>query len=259
MRLAARIAMLLLYLFLLAPIFIVVLSSFSNDAYLAFPPQHWGFGAWLGMFGNAGFRYGLEVSLVLGAIVTVISLILGTAAAWALARSALPGGGLLLSLFTAPLLMPTIVLGLALLLVFAEAGLLGTLSGLVLAHSLIAMPFVVRLMLTAIRSVPADLEEAAATLGAAPIRVFFRVSLPSIRAAIAAAAALAFLASFDEVVMTLFVIGPRLTTLPVQVFQYVQYRADPQVSALSVALIAIALALIVVIDRSVGFLRTVSR
>jgi putative spermidine/putrescine transport system permease protein len=259
MKSPMRILVLALYLFLLAPIIVVFLSSFSNDAYLAFPPHRWGFGAYLGMLQNAGFRSGLEVSLILGAIVTLLSLLLGTAAAWALARSRIPAAGALLAFFTAPLLMPTIVLGLALLLVFSQLNLLGTLSGLVFAHTLVAMPFVVRLMLTAIRTVPPALEEAAATLGAPPATVFRRISLPLIHPALVAAAALAFLASFDEVVITLFVIGPRMTTLPVQVFQYVQYRADPQVSALSVALIAVTLALVLVIDRSTGLMRTVSR
>jgi putative spermidine/putrescine transport system permease protein len=259
MKPLARAAVVLLYLFLLAPMIVVVLSSFSNDAYLAFPPRHWGFAAYGGLLRNEGFQSGLEVSLVLGGIVTAVTLLIGTAAAWALARTSVPGRGSLLAFFTAPLLMPTIVLGLALLLVFAQLGLLGTLPGLVFGHSLVALPYVVRLMLTAIRGVPASVEEAAATLGAPPAAVFRRVTLPLIRPALLAAAALAFLASFDEVVITLFVIGPRLTTLPIQIFHYVQYRADPQVSALSVVLIAVTILLIVVIDRSTGFMRTVSR
>jgi putative spermidine/putrescine transport system permease protein len=258
MNLPTRAIVVLLYAFLLAPIAMVVLTSFSNDAYLAFPPHHWGFGGYAALLRNAAFQSGLETSLILGCAVTLLTLAVGTAASYALARLRFPGQGALLALFTAPLLLPTIVLGLALLLVFSQLGLLATFPGLILGHSLVAMPYVVRLMLTAIRGVPSAVEEAAATLGAAPAVVFYRVTLPLMRPALIAAAALAFLASFDEVVISLFLVGPRLTTLPIAIFRYVQYHADPQVSALSVVLIAITVALIGVVERSNGFMRAVS-
>lgn len=258
MILAAGAIVVLLYAFLLAPIAMVVLTSFSNDAYLAFPPHQWGFGGYAALLRNAGFQSGLATSLILGCAVTLLTLAAGTAASYALARMRFPGQGALLALFTAPLLLPTIVLGLALLLVFSQLGLLATFPGLILGHSLVAMPYVVRLMLTAIGGVPSAVEEAAATLGAAPAVVFYRVTLPLMRPALIAAAALAFLASFDEVVISLFLVGPRLTTLPIAIFRYVQYHADPQVSALSVVLIAITVALIGVVERSNGFMRAVA-
>jgi putative spermidine/putrescine transport system permease protein len=248
-----------LYVFLLAPIAIVVLTSFSNDAYLAFPPAHWGLGGYVTLFRNETFRAGLETSLALGIVVTLLTLAIGTAASFAIARFRFPGSGALLGLFTAPLLLPTIVLGLALLLVFAQLGLLATFTGLVIGHAIVAIPYVVRLMLTAINNVPAPLEEAAATLGANPIRVFWRVTLPLMRPALLAAAALAFLASFDEVTVSLFLVGPRLTTLPIAVFRYVQSHADPQISALSVLLIVLTIAVILLIERSLGLMRTIAR
>jgi putative spermidine/putrescine transport system permease protein len=135
---------------------------------------------------------------------------------------------LLLALFTAPLLVPAIILGLGLLLVFARLGLLATFPGLILGHLLMAQPFVIRIVLTAVRGIPPTLEEAAATLGAPPWRVFCRVTLPLMLPGMVAAAALAFLASFDEVVVSLFLVGPRMTTLPIEIYQAVQYRADPK-------------------------------
>ncbi|MGH7070845.1 MAG: ABC transporter permease [Acetobacteraceae bacterium] len=249
----------LLYVFLLAPIVMIALTSFSNDAYLAFPPEHWGFGGYAALLKNTAFQSGLETSLILGCAVTALTLAAGTAASYALARLRFPGQGALLALFTAPLLLPTIVIGLALLLVFSQLGLLATFPGLILGHSLVAIPYVVRLMLTATGATASSAEEAAATLGASPAIVFYRITLPLMRPALVAAAALAFLASFDEVVISLFLVGPRLTTLPVAIFRYVQYHADPQVSALSVVLIAITIALIGVIERSSGLMRAVSR
>lgn len=259
MKFAARLVIVLLYMFLLAPIAIVALTSFSNDAYLAFPPAHWGLGGYLALLHNTGFRAGLETSVLLGAAVTALTLALGTAAAFAIARFRFLGAGALLAFFTAPLLLPTIVLGLALLLVFAQIGLLATFTGLTLGHAVVAIPYVIRLMLTALSALPPSLEEAAATLGATPLRVFWRVTLPLMRPALLAAAALAFLASFDEVTITLFLVGPRLTTLPVEVFRYVQNHADPQVSALSVVLIVLTVGVIVLVERSLGLMRAVSR
>jgi putative spermidine/putrescine transport system permease protein len=254
-----RAIVVLLYAFLLAPLVVVLLTSFSNDGFLAFPPRHWGIAGYRALLENAPFQAGLQRSLVLAATVTLATLLIGTASAFAIARYSFRGRGALLAIFTAPLLMPTIVLALALLLVFARIGLLATFPGLVLGHCLVALPYVIRIVLTALRGIPPALEDAAATLGARPFQVFRRVTLPLMRPGLIAAAALAFLASFDEVVISLFLIGPRVTTLPIEVFHYVEYRADPQVSALSVVLIAFTVLLIVVIERSLGVMRALGR
>jgi len=124
---------------------------------------------------------------------------------------------------------------------------------------LVALPFVVRIVLTAIRGIPAAVEEAAATLGATPFRIFYRIILPLMIPGLIAAGALAFLASFDEVVISLFLVGPRITTLPIAIFRYLDYRADPQISALSVVLIAFTLLIVVVIERTVGFAKAIGK
>jgi len=248
-----------LFCFLLAPLFVVLLTSFSNDAFLAFPPREWGLHAYRALWANQAFREGFGVSVALAGTATLISLGAGTAASYAIARSRLPGREALLALFTAPLLLPGIILGLGLLLVFAQFGLLATWTGLVIGHCLVTLPYVVRVVLTALRGIDATLEEAAAVLGAAPWRVFRRVTLPMMLPGMTAAAALSFLASFDEVVITLFLVGPRLTTLPIEVWHTIEYRADPQISALSVALIALTAALVVVVERSLGVLRAMGR
>jgi putative spermidine/putrescine transport system permease protein len=254
-----RALVVLLYAFLLAPLAVVLLTSFSNDGFLAFPPRHWGIAGYRALLDNAPFQAGLQRSLVLAVTVTLATLLIGTASAFAIARYSFRGRGVLLAVFTAPLLMPTIVLALALLLVFARIGLLATFPGLALGHCLVALPYVIRIVLTALRGIPATLEDAAATLGARPFQVFRRITLPLMRPGLIAAAALAFLTSFDEVIISLFLVGPRVTTLPIEVFHYVEYRADPQVSALSVVLIGFTVALIVVIERSIGVMRALGR
>jgi putative spermidine/putrescine transport system permease protein len=248
-----------LLLFLLAPLIVVLLTSFSNDAYLAFPPVHWGFGGYRALLANAAFRRGFGVSVTLASLVTAISLCCGTAAAYAIARFPFPGRGALLTVFTAPLLLPGIILGLGLLLVFARLGWLATWPGLTIAHCLVTLPYAIRVVLTALRGIDATLEEAAGTLGAPPWRVFRRVTLPLMLPGMIAAAALSFLASFDEVVISLFLVGPRLTTLPIEVFHAIEYQADPQISALSVVLITLTAGLVIVVERSLGLVRAFAR
>lgn len=248
-----------LLLFLLAPLIVVLLTSFSNDAFLAFPPEQWGFAGYRALAANAAFRRGLGVSVTLASLVTAISLACGTAAAYAIARYAFPGRTALLTLFTAPLLLPGIILGLGLLLVFARLGWLATWPGLAIGHSLVTLPYSIRVVLTALRGIDATLEEAAAMLGAPPWRVFLRVTLPLMLPGMIAASALSFLASFDEVVISLFLVGPRLTTLPIEVFHAIEYHADPQISALSVVLIALTAGLVLVVERSLGLVRAFTR
>lgn len=257
MMLRALVAAMLL--FLLAPLIVVALTSFSNDAILTFPPAHWGFGAYRSLLDNEAFARGLVVSLWLGATATALSLAAGTAAALALSRRRFAGRDAIVAFFTAPLLLPAIILGLGLLLVFAQLGLLATFPGLLLGHCLVTLPYVVRVVLTALGGIPEVLGEAASVLGATPVRVFFRITLPMMLPGMVAAAALAFLASFDEVVISLFLVGPRITTLPIEVFHAIQYRAGPEVSALSVVLIALTATLVIVVERSLGFLRAIGR
>ena len=246
-----------LYLFLLAPILIVVPLSFSNDSFMTFPPESWGV-RWYGeMIRNADMMRAFRVSLILAAIVTVLSLAAGVPAAYALKRLEFRGREALTSLFTAPLLLPTIVLGLAIMLVFVRWKLLGPYTGRTLAHLVVTTPYTVRIMMTAFSTLPPSVEEAATMLGASPLTVFRRVTLPLMLPGFVASAALSFLISFDEVVISLFVTGPRLRTLPVQIFDYVESRTDPLAAAISVTLIVATLAIIILIERTLGLSRTI--
>ncbi|MDT8265211.1 ABC transporter permease subunit, partial [Roseomonas sp. DSM 102946] len=124
---------------------------------------------------------------------------------------------------------------------------------------LVAIPFAVRIMVQAFAAVPRDVEEAAWTLGATPLRAALRITLPIATPGAVAAGALAFLVSFDETVISLFLAGPRLTTLPVAMFQYTESRSDPLVAALAMALIVVALAVVLLVERLVGFQRALAK
>lgn len=254
-----RLLVLALYLFLLAPILVVVPLSFSNDAFMTFPPESWG-GRWYAeLFKHEGMITAFWVSIRVACCVTVLSLCAGVPAAYALRRFEFAGRDSLMALFTAPLLLPTIVLGLAVLLVFVRLQLLGTITGLIIAHLVITTPYVIRIMNTSLAALPDFVEEAATMLGASPWRVFRHVTLPLMAPGLIASSALAFLLSFDEVVLSLFVTGPGLITLPVAIFNYVEVKMDPMIAAASVMLIAVTLLLILLVERSLGLSRAISK
>lgn len=240
------------FVFLLAPVLIVLPLSFSGDPYLAFPPGSWSTRWYGAIFANAKMIDAFFVSLALAGAVTVISLAVALPAAYALVRLRPAGHEALFSLFTAPLLLPTIVLGLAILIIFGGLGLLGTWRGLLLAHLVVTTPYALRVLATSLQNLSLDVEHAAATLGARPLTVFRRITLPLMLPGVAATAALCFLVSFDEVVLSLFLTGPKISTLPVEMFHHVETRADPLVAALSVLLVAFTLLIVVVVDRSIG-------
>jgi putative spermidine/putrescine transport system permease protein len=251
-----RILVAVLFLFLLAPVLLVFPVSFSGDEVLSFPPDSWSLRWYENLLGHDRMLAAFGTSLLLGVVVTALSLAIAIPAAYAIVRLRVRGSEFLFNLFTAPLLLPTIVLGLAILIVFASAGLLATMQGLVAAHLVVTLPYALRILAVSLSNMDLACEEAAATLGGTPFTVFRRVTLPMMRPGIVAATALCFLVSFDEVVITLFLTGPRISTLPVELFHHVENRADPLVASVSVLLILLTLAVVLIVDRSVGLSRT---
>lgn len=249
----------LIFLFLLAPVLLVFPVSFSGDNFISFPPSSWSLRWYRALPHNHVLIGALWTSLALAVTVTVLSLAIAIPAAYAIARMKFFGRDVLFALFTAPLLLPSIVLGLAILIVFVGIGLISTFRGLVLAHLVVTLPYALRVLATALTTLPHDVEEAAASLGAGPLTVFRRVTLPLMAPGIVAAAALSFLVSFDEVVISLFVVGPRITTLPVELYRYVDTRSDPLVAAASVFLILGTIAIVLLVERTMGLNRAVGR
>jgi putative spermidine/putrescine transport system permease protein len=247
------------YALLLAPVLVVAVISFSAGNFLTFPPPGFSTRWYEALFAQADLMVALRNSTILALIVAAIALLAGLPAAYAIARLRFPGREAIAGLIAAPLLLPTLVLGLALLLALQPLKLAATWPGLVLAHSMVALPFAVRIMTTAFAAVPREVEEAAWTLGATPLRAGLRIMLPIAAPGAFAAGALCFLVSFDETVISLFLVGPRLTTLPVEMFRYAESRTDPLVAALAMTLIIIALAIVLLVERLVGFQRTLGR
>jgi len=247
------------YALLLAPAVLVAVISFSAGDFLTFPPPGFSTRWYVTLLSSTELMAALRNSLVLAAIVSAIALLAGAPAAYAIARLSFPGRDAIAGFLAAPLLLPSLVLGLALLLALQPLKLAATWPGLVLAHAMIAVPFAVRIMATAFAAVPRDLEEAAWTLGATRLRAALRITLPLAAPGAVAAGALCFLVSFDETVISLFLVGPRLTTLPVEMFRYAETRTDPLVAALAMTLILVALAVVLLVERLVGFSRALGK
>ncbi len=247
-----RVTVSILFLFLLAPVLLVFPISFSGDQVLAFPPSSWSLRWYESLLENKVMMSAFLTSLGLATVVTILSLIIAIPASYAIVRLKVTGSEFLFNLFTAPLLLPTIVLGLAILIIFASIGFLATFTGLVIGHLVITLPYALRVLSVSLGNLNLACEEAASSLGAKPLVIFRRVTLPMMAPGIVAATALCFLVSFDEVVITLFLTGPRMTTLPVELFHHVESQADPLVASVSVLLILMTLGVVMIVDRTMG-------
>lgn len=241
-----------IYLFLLAPIIAVFFISFNGSSSLSIDLGAPSF-QWYGeMIRNQAFVEAARVSFITAVVEAVVVIALGVPIALAIARYEFRGRTAISGLFLSPLLVPTIVLGLGLLLVFQPIGLAGTYLGIVVAHFGITIPYLIRTTLMSLTTSDVSCEEAAKVHGADSFTTFRRVTLPIISPGLIAGGVMAFIISFDEAVISLFIAGSGRTTLPVEMFRYLQYRADPGIAALSVILIAISVVIVIVVERAMG-------
>lgn len=249
---AFRVLVALMYLFLLAPLIIVVVISFSSNQYISFPPQ--GFTLhWYEMLPTkTQFMTGLQTSLITASIATVIVLAIGVPAALAINRFEFKGKSAIEAFFLSPLLVPSIVIALGLVLLLGPMGLTNTYFSIILGHIGITIPYLMRTTLMSLATSDTSCEEAARVLGASGFTVFRRVTLPIIAPGVISGAVLAFIVSFDETVISLFVAESGKPTLPVQVMRYVENSADAVVAALSVILILFSVLVVFIVERLTG-------
>jgi putative spermidine/putrescine transport system permease protein len=241
--------------FLLAPILIVCAVAFTPEGYLSLPTNGVSLRWFYAIGDNPEFVRAFRDSLVLGALSSTVAVAFSIPAALAIARHQFPGREVMTALFLSPLMVPHIVLGIAFLRFFTQIGLGGTFTGLVLSHVVIIIPFALRLILASSTGMDRSIENAAASLGASSFTTFRRVTLPLILPGVASGWVLAFINSFDEVTMTVFIASPETTTLPVRLFLYIQDNIDPLVAAVSAALIFMTVAAMLVLDRLYGLER----
>jgi putative spermidine/putrescine transport system permease protein len=256
-RTAERIAVLVLVacgiILIAVPLILTLYLSVFDEKLILFPPRGYTLDWYPAILPNFGSA--ILTSLELGVASVIGSLLLGVPAGIGLARHRFRGRGIIATLLLAPLTVPGIALGLAiyvaLIAVDEQLGsaVTGSMIGLVLAHIMITTPWVVRLCLASLTNHDRAAEEAAASLGANPLTVIWRVTLPAMRAGIIAAALFAFVISFENLELALFLTSPGVTTLPVAVLQYLEYHIDPLVSAVAVAQIVAVAVLLLILDR----------
>jgi len=238
--------------FILAPIVIVCAVAFTPEGYLSLPTNGFSLRWFRAIADYPEFVRAFCDSLLLAALSSTIAVLLSVPAALAIARFRFSGREAVLALFMSPLMIPPVVLGIAFLRFFTLIGLSGTFLGLVLSHIVIVMPFALRLVLAASTGLDRAIEHAAVSLGASPFTMFRRVTLPLILPGIVSGWVLAFITSFDEVTMTVFIASPSTTTLPVRMFLYIQDNIDPLVTSVSALLIFLTAIVMIALDRLYG-------
>lgn len=247
----------LVFCYLMLPVVVIALASFSRTSYLTVPPKGVTLRWFAAILADPEYLHAIAFSVVLALVATAGSLVAGLAASYALIRRRVPGGALVSALLNAPLVFPGVVVGVALLQFYALVRLNGTLFGLAVAHMVITVPYVVRAVTASLHGIDPELENAARVLGASGPVAFFTVTLPLIRPGVAAGALFSFIVSFDNVPVSIFLLGAGQMTLPVKIFTAIEYGVDPSIAAISTMLIALTGLGLGLAERWIGFHRFV--
>jgi putative spermidine/putrescine transport system permease protein len=239
--------------FLSLPIVVAVGVAFGSDKIARFPPAALSV-RWFGVaLANPVFLAALRNSLILAALTTLLTIVVGLPAAMALVHRRLRGQSALETFLLSPLSLPGVLFGVAMLFFLGASGFGLTWWGLLVAHVVIAVPYVLRTTLAVYRGLDRGLEETAGVLGATPAQTFWHVTLPLLRPGLVAGGLFAFLTSFDNVPVSIFLTTARTTTLPVTIMSYlVNQDFDPIVGAISAVQVALVLGLLVLLDRVYG-------
>jgi ABC-type spermidine/putrescine transport system permease subunit II len=227
--------------FLLLPVAAVVPMSFNDLGVFEVIPANPSLAQYRKLFASPDWMEVMWRSMQIALLVTVMATTVGILAAAAVARLRPRSRAAVEAVFLAPQIVPSVVIAASAYYLFARLGLVGTMTGIVIMHTVIAMPFVVILMGSRLQSLSPDLAQASASLGAGPIRTFIRVIVPQVGTAIAGSALLAFHASFDEVVLALFLSGARNKTLPVKLWDAILFEVSPILPAISTLVMLIPL------------------
>jgi putative spermidine/putrescine transport system permease protein len=242
----------LVYVFLMGPLVIVIGAALSDTTYLTFPPQGLTLRWFERIFEMAAFRRTMVTSLQIALLATAIALMIGIPAAYSLARYRIVLPAWLSTLFVLPVLVPEIVIGFSLLRSVAVGQGWAIWPTLLVGHTLIVLPYCIRVVSAALASFDFAIEEAAVSLGCPRWRAFFTVVLPNITGGVIAAFILAFITSVNDVSVSLFLTGPGVSTLPIQILAHVEQFFDPVIASVSVLLMGMTVAVMIVVERTLG-------
>jgi len=251
------------YLFMLCPLIFIVWLSFFQDAILYFPPTGHTLTWYHKAVTDSAFASGFVTSLQVATLASMIGVALGVMAALGIKRYQFPGNAPVNTLLLSPLLIPGIVAGMAIYLAYLQLenvldrDIVGTYGGLTIAHICLTIPWTVRLVSASMDGLDPSIEEAARNLGANGTSAFLRVTLPMLRPAIVASALFSFVVSFENLELSLSLVGPGRTTLPIAIMQYLEFNLDPTVAAVSAIQIFLLGVIMLVTDRFVKLGRAI--
>ncbi|WP_430516710.1 ABC transporter permease [Bradyrhizobium yuanmingense] len=235
-------------LFLIAPILVVIPLSFNSVPFFTYPMPGLSLRWYQEFFLTANWQDALHNSMFIAVLVTLLSTVLGTLAALGLSRSNFPCRAAVMSLLISPMIVPVVITAVAVYFFYADIGLLNSYTGLILAHTIGATPFVVIAVTATLAGFDHSLTRAAAGLGAPPITVFLKIILPLILPGMVSGALFAFLASFDEVVIALFVASPGQRTLPMVMFSGLREQYSPTIIAAATVLMLFSVAVLTTVE-----------
>lgn len=233
-------------LFLLLPLLLIIALSFGSSQWLQFPPPSWTLEWYRQLLSDPDWLASFWASLKVAVAVTILSVLLGLGASFALVRGRFRGRELLRAFFLTPMVLPVIVLAVALYAVFLRLHLNGTLAGFIIAHLVLALPFSIIAISNSLERFDKSIEDAAVLCGASMLEARLRITFPMIRLGIMGAAIFSFLASWDEVVVAIFMASPELQTLPVRIWGVLQQELSPIIAAVSSLLIGLTTALMLI-------------
>jgi putative spermidine/putrescine transport system permease protein len=246
--------------FALLPILVSIVLSFDGRTFIGpFPPQSLSLRWYEEFLNDSYYHEGLKTSLLVSGVATLVSTVAGVAAAVALDRFDFPGRQVLQALLVSPLVIPTVVIGFAMLMFASRIGIIDGLPRLIMGHIIITLPYVVRTTLASLVGIRPSLFEAALSLGATPAQALLKVTLPLAKTGIVAGAIFAFVMSFDEVAVSLFLSDPFTYTLPVALLAQMRADLNLTVAAVSVIFLVFTLLLIWLLDRVIGLDRLVGQ
>ena len=247
-----KIFSMLVFFFLFFPLLIIVVTAFGGESTITFPIQSVSL-KWFGnVFQSETFMSSFWMSFKLALLATLLALLIGVPAAYALARSSIRGKGILKNFFLSPTIIPGIVLGFAMYQFIVIVLRIPVFYGLLLGHFLAVLPYIIRIVGSSLEQFDFSIEEVAWTLGCHKTGAFFKVVLPNITSGISAAFLLAFINSFNNIPVSMFLTGPGVTTLPTSLMNYIEYNYDPTVSAVSVLLMLATVAIMFIVEKTLG-------
>ncbi|WP_151178745.1 ABC transporter permease [Hypericibacter terrae] len=245
---AHRVIVAAILVFLIAPILVIMPLSFNSEPYFSYPMPGLSLRWYEDFFTNVRWTSALKMSIIVAVSVTLVSTALGTLAALGLSRPRFPARGIIMSLLISPIIVPVIISAIGMYFFYTRIGLTNSIPGIVLAHTALATPFVVITVTATLSGFDQTLTRAAASLGSNPVHSFFKITLPLILPGVISGGLFAFVTSFDEVVVVLFIASPEQRTLPKQMFSGIREMISPTITAAATLLIVFAVTMLTTVE-----------